>query len=314
MKKALILFGRSKWENKSPFLDCKYQHCYEYLYTLAKETGLDFYRASYQWYDEEKRTFKHAWTFRNGQWVKVNNINPDIIYDKARCRGELNYFKERIKKHFLIANDPGFTLLVNNKLYVSLLFPRFFKPYYLVNTEEKLQELANKINGDKIVIKPLNESGGKGVQIIDKSVISSVKIEKEMITQEFIDSSSGIKNIVSGHHDLRLVFINDTLIYSYVRQPKKGSLLANLAQGGKMFIIQERDLPASVFPIIKEVQKKLSTFCPRIFTIDLIFDKQQRPWIVELNSMPGMYFSSDQKEQMNKMYLSLVETLKNCFK
>jgi glutathione synthase/RimK-type ligase-like ATP-grasp enzyme len=149
------------------------------------------------------------------------------------------------------------------------------------------------------------------VQIIGKKEISSLnKLEEKTIAQDFIDSSRGICGIVNGTHDLRLVFINEELIYCYIRQPQNGSLLANISQGGQMTIVEPREVPKNILLLAKDVQKVFRQYPIKIYTIDLILDKKQRPWIVELNTMPGMYFCDDQKKWMDKFYLELIKTFK----
>ena len=42
-----------------------------------------------------------------------------------------------------------------------------------------------------------------------------------------------------------------------------------------------------------------------------MFDEKQFPWIVELNTMPGLYFSPDQTQWMKKIYLKLIKLFKD---
>ncbi|PIR73654.1 MAG: hypothetical protein COU40_01395 [Candidatus Moranbacteria bacterium CG10_big_fil_rev_8_21_14_0_10_35_21] len=311
MKKVLILFGSKSWKTKGPFSDLKYQSCYENLYSLASKNGVALYRASYQWYDHKNNIFKYAWTFKNGVWERASEIKPDLIYDKTSFRMETNLFKEKISENYPIINDPLFTSIADNKFITSLLFPEYSKRCYLLTSSADLKKSTALIKGTRIVLKPLSESGGKGVQIIHKKQLESILIKQPLLAQEFINSSNGIVGIMKGTHDLRTVFINNKLIYSYIRQPKKDSLLANLAQGGTMFIIKNNQLPKSIFPVFKKVASTFSQFENTVYTIDFMFDKSQKPWIIELNSMPGMYFPKEEEKCMEKTYLELIKLFKN---
>jgi len=315
MKKVLILLGKKKWSGPVFSLEetQTYQHCYESLYRWAAEEKVLIFRASTSWYDKKKKVFKNAWTFTNNKWKRVYNIKPDLIYDKTKLTPENNYFKQEIKDIFPIINNTDFTLLLDNKFFTSLLFPKFSKKHYLVNNFEDLKNTIKKIKGKKIVLKKNSGSGGKDVIIIEKNKINKLKKNdfKDFSVQGFIDSSKGIKGITDGFHDLRLVFINDELIYSYIRIPKKGSLLANLSQGGSMQIVKAKDLPRSTNKLIEDVKEKLSSYNPKVYTIDIMFDEKQLPWIVELNTMPGLYFSEDQAPWMKKMYLKLIKLFKD---
>ncbi len=309
----MILFGKSNWQKAKPFANKDYQYSYEYFYDLCQKNNIQMYRASYQWYDYKKHFFKYAWIFegKGGKWKKVTNIKPDIIYDKTKARREVYYKKELIRKKYLFLNDLEFTQLIDDKLTTSLLFPKWSKKNWLVKNLTDLKHFLPNIKTSLVVLKPLTESGGKGIQILKKTeTLKKAHIDQPYLLQEFIDSSHGVPNVSSHIHDLRLVFINDKNIYAYIREPAQGSYLANLAQGGKLIIVPKNKLPQSLNPIIKQVNETFKTFFPRIFAVDFMFDKKKRPWIVEFNSMPGLYFTPEEKSSMFKMYQELLKVFK----
>ena len=92
---------------------------------------------------------------------------------------------------------------------------------------------------------------------------------------------------------------------------QKGCYLANLAQGGSLTIVPKEKLPDSLIPIISYINETLVTFVDRIFAIDFMFDEKQKPWIVELNSMPGLFFTPEEKLYMMEMYSELLTVFKN---
>lgn len=107
------------------------------------------------------------------------------------------------------------------------------------------------------------------------------------------------------------MFVNDSLIYSYIRSPQPHSYLANLAQGGSLLIVPAEKLPDSLTPIIEHSRKTFSSFNPKIYTIDVMFDETERPWVVELNSMPGLYFTPEEKPSMERLYAELLTVFQN---
>lgn len=311
-KKVMILFGKSDWRSSKPFSNKDYQYSYEYFYSLCKKNGIRMYRASYEWYDYKKHIFKYAWIFegKGAKWKKVENIKPDLIYDKTKARMEVYYKKELLAEHYSFINDLNFTKIIDDKLTTSLIFERWSKKSWIVRNTNELKKILPRLNSLKVVIKPISESGGKNVQIINKKDVGKIKIEKENIVQEFIDSSLGVPGVSKKMHDLRLVFVNDKLIYSYTREPKKGSFLANLAQGGSLTIVPNEKLPKSLIPIVSCANKIFATFNPRVYSIDFMFDENKKPWIVEFNSMPGLYFTPEEKPYMMKMYKELLVIFK----
>jgi len=63
-------------------------------------------------------------------------------------------------------------------------------------------------------------------------------------------------------------------------------------------------------PIIKNAAEIFETFNPKIYCIDFMFDEKQKPWVVELNSMPGLYFTPAEKTSMLEMYGELLAVFK----
>jgi glutathione synthase/RimK-type ligase-like ATP-grasp enzyme len=313
MKNVMVLFGKSNWKKSSPFANKDYQYSYEYFYSLCQKNGVQMYRASYGWYDYKNHFFKYAWIYvgKSGGWKRIKNIKPDLIYDKTKARMETYYKKSLMAKHYSFINDLRFTQIIDDKFLTSKLFSEWSKESFIVKNNTELQKTLKYIKTTRVVIKPISESGGKGILIISKSAARKLTLNDEYIVQEFIDSSHGISGITDGTHDLRLVFVNEKVVYAYIREPKKGNLLANLAQGGRLRIVPNKLIPPSVSPIIKRAEDLFGSFNPRVYTIDIMYDKNQKPWIVELNSMPGLYFTPEERPSMAKMYRTLLRIFKN---
>jgi glutathione synthase/RimK-type ligase-like ATP-grasp enzyme len=302
MKTVLILFsGDESWEQEQPFESEKYVWYYENLYDFSAERGVQFYRASIDWYDWEKKEFTHAWTRKNGAWVRAAHIQPDIINDKTMVRDTIRLMPQLLElasQHRMV-NTPEFSMLANNKLYTSMLFPNVSKPYVMVNSHQELQALVTTWGGERIVLKAAMESQGAAVQILQREQLDQLTIQFPLLAQEFVDTSAGIPGLIEGVHDLRLVYFGETLAYSYLRTPAEGKLVANVAMGGNKILIENHQIPDSVWPLVETVQTRFSAFPPSIYTIDLMFDGDVRPWLVELNTKPGMYFPPEQKQQMD---------------
>lgn len=311
---VLILFDLPKGSDPFALISDGYRQAYELLYALAQQNGIRLLRAPLDWYDVERNMFTQAIGFQNGRWQAINTgIKIDAIYDKADTSesGDLYEKKLLLAERYPFINHPAFTKIIRDKNAVSQLIPQHFKPYYRVTTNRELTLALAKIPGKYFVVKPERGSGGEGVIIETSQKLIGMNLDYPLILQEFIDSSHGIPGITPSYHDLRLVFINDELIYSYIRIPKEGSLLANVAQGGSMEIIERERLPLSLNPVIDAVRKAFAHFPKKIYTIDLIFDDHVRPWIIELNSMPGIYFSPGQEATRDRFYQSLINNFKD---
>ena len=310
MKKVVILFGKEKKGKRKNNINRKYKACYEFFYWLCERKGIKAYRASYSWYNYKKNVFEYAWSFeKNNGWRKNKNVKPDLVYDKARNSPEAFLKKSLIAEKNKFLNNLFFSKLIDNKIYCNVLFSNWKKRSFLISNENDFFEKLRKMKTTRVVIKPVVGSGGKGIVIKKKNDLSRKDFLRFRgnLAEEFVDSSAGIPGIMKGMHDLRLVFINRLLIYAYFRRPAQGKLLANLAQGGVMEIVRKNKLPSSINPLIREIKNKLTAFGNRIYTVDLMFDKNKRPWIIELNSKPGIFFEKNQRRQRDLFYNKLID-------
>jgi glutathione synthase/RimK-type ligase-like ATP-grasp enzyme len=313
MKKiVLILYTSHQAGRDMPFSDIKYQRCYEALYSLGETMGLHLCRAPLGWYDSGRDLFLDAWEFVDGQWRLSGPIKPDLVYDKTGSRSADDETRFTIISRYRFIDDPAFTRFANDKYETSRRLPQHFKPYQkITSTEEFSHFLATLSDDQTVVIKPVVGSGGQGVHIVSRNEATKLSLSFPIIAQEFIDSSHGIPDITDTYHDLRMVFIGDELVYSYVRTPKEGSLLANIAQGGRMVIVPAEKLPLSLQAIIADTQKLFSVFPQKTYTIDIMFDEASRPWIIEYNTMPGMFFPPEETTTMIRVYTRLLQELQH---
>jgi len=308
MKNVVILFGYKEWTSPAWKKENDgYKICYEYLYTLAKENGIRLYRASTDWYDKKNARFLYAWTYDDGMWKRAYNVTPDLIYDKTSASKNPYSFIKKIQKKHRVLNDISFTKLVDNKLTTSKVFKKYSKKTYTAYTPFGLRRVLKKIDTKQIVFKSSKGSGGKDVIIIEKDKIHTADLSFPILVQEFIDSSDGIDGITTKIHDLRLVFIDNELVYSYIRTPAKGKLRANLALGGSMKMVPIDELPKDIEDIVSYVKSKITRFKNKIYTIDIMFDKEQKPWIIELNSKPGLFFKVSQRKRQRRTYQALID-------
>jgi hypothetical protein len=77
-----------------------------------------------------------------------------------------------------------------------------------------------------------------------------------------------------------------------------------------MIAINKSKLPKNIWPIVDEVKNTFDSFKKKIYTIDFMFDENEIPWIVKLNSMLRLYFSSEQKDEMTKTFLTIINLFK----
>ncbi|MFC1651607.1 RimK family alpha-L-glutamate ligase [Patescibacteria group bacterium] len=308
MYKVLVLYETDDWNKTIPISDLGNRSAFECLYSLARKNNVDFYRASIKWF--KKGVFKKGWTFDGKKWIKVKNIKPNLIDDKCTISFENSILKKKIKKFIPIINDPYFEQICADKFISYLTFPDLIPKTVLIDRYSDPLKLSQQFESKKVVLKPPDGFGGRGVEILNKDKLKNKKIDAGMIMQEFIDTTGGIPGIAKGAYDLRLFMINEEIAYAYYRVAKKGELLSNIHRGAKMINIENKDIPSSTLPLVKKILDRFKTFECKIFTIDLFFDRKGKPYVVEINSKPGLFFYKEDKKLQTEVYLKMIDAYK----
>lgn len=291
MKNVVVIYKSDDWHKEIPIINKPTRESFENWHDRALGYGVAMYRASIKWYDLEKNIFRKAWAYRNGEWKKVKGpIKPDLIYDKIMSRRdyELYNWKMDVSKKVKIYNNPLFRVIVDNKLSQYLMFKDFMVKSYVAYDKKQLLSFTKKIKSKKMVLKPLYGSGGFGIFICNKTEAGKKRLTYPIFVQNFIETD-GIPGISDKGDiaDLRLVFVNHKLIYSLTRIAKKGSLFTNFHQGAEAVLINKKDIPKSAMKMTKKIQRKLKLFPEANYSLDYMYDKKGRPYLVEMNSTPG---------------------------
>ena len=64
--------------------------------------------------------------------------------------------------------------------------------------------------------------------------------------------------------------------------------MANMALGGKKQFIANKRIPKKAVRLAKKVDKLMSMYYPRIFSVDFLFKDNTEPYIVECNATPTL--------------------------
>lgn len=287
-----VLYTNSVKCNKKKLAENKnWKRVHSIFSKRANKHELEVYFAHYKEYEDGK--LKRAWTYRNNRWVKVKNQEIDLVYSRFARTIFLNnqkdkkavIFKYRMAEQVSLINHPLIDEFCWDKRIVSEFFPEFTPKTFLVNTLRGLKTVLPGIKSEKIVLKPRYGTLGENVIITDKNELPE-KIEKNTIVQELIDTSNGIKDLVKGWHDLRLIMANGEIDHAFIRVPKNGLFVANIALGGKKIFIKNKQIPKNVIRIAKKIDRLFKEFKPRLYSIDFLINKKQKPYIVECNSQP----------------------------
>ncbi len=194
-------------------------------------------------------------------------------------------FLDAIKDEVVIINDVDGIRKANNKLYTTTFHDpeNLYLPLTHVSGSKKfIKKTIEESDAQKMILKPLDGSGGKGVIVLEKNARDNINSlldfyidksgEKYVILQEFIEGAD--------EGDVRVLMLNGKFIGAYNRKPAEGEMRANIQTGGTAhkYVMTE-----SQMRICKKIGSKLVADGLFFVGLDMIGDK-----ILEVNVLnPG---------------------------
>lgn len=261
----------------------EYHEGYIEIIETLKEKGVDTYIVRGDSYKGNGIFSKYSFWDGKKFIGKEKKIKADLIYNKDN----LNTIPKITDCP--IINHSEFDEICRDKLKTAEFFPKISSKTILVNSYTEALIAIKKIDGKKIVLKERFGDEGRGIFVIDKKNIKKnlYKDWKDILVQEFMDSKVGLKGMAKGMHDISAYIVNDKILNGMLREPKKGSYLANIALGGSSKFVSTKEMPKEMIGILKKINKKISKFYPLIARADFMnTDKGFK--LVEINSRPGL--------------------------
>lgn len=205
-------------------------------------------------------------------------IKPTLIFDKGHIDfndGFLNFF-----------NNHDFARLGRNKYTQSILADKYVSRTQLVCSEADYEKVLKKLKSDKIVAKPLDENGGKGVTLFDRDKLQENQTFP-VIMQEFIETNGGINGMVKGRHDIRLYIIDGEAVMCSIRQPAEGGWLSNTHQGGTIHFHNKSEIDPELLSFAQPIIKMFDEKGGKFYAVDFMHGTDGW-YMVEMNDRPGV--------------------------
>lgn len=319
--KVVAVCANIEW-TKKPFEKEKYypakvlQEVYMDLFLKAESENLKFVETNFDWYDKNKNVFKKGWIYDEAlDWKQIFDFKADFILDKSPLTKRYESYKRYFSKKHMILNPHFIDELCSDKLKTYNMFKVFVPLSIKVNNKKELLKQLKNIRTEKIVLKPEYGSSAEGVRILDRHKVigNPPKIKKNTILQEFVECKKTNRfRFHYGVYDLRVVLSQGKVIDSYFRVSKMGILTSNVSTGGKVVFIHKNKIPKQVLKDIKKVESKLKHYNPRLYTMDFVIDKNNKVWLIEMNSKPGFFFYSEyaKHKRQEKFEKALIKAIK----
>ncbi len=194
-------------------------------------------------------------------------------------------FLDSVKNEVVIINDIDGIRKANNKLYTTTFNDpnnSFLPITHVSKNKEYIRQMIDEMPGDKVILKPLNASGGHGVIVLEKNAQTSINSildfyihtqdKSYVIVQEYIEGAE--------EGDVRVLMLNGKFIGAYNRKPPEGDVRANIQVGGTA---HKYKMTESQMAICRKIGPKLAADGLYFVGVDMIGDK-----ILEVNVLnPG---------------------------
>lgn len=286
-----VIWGDAiSWTDK-PFEKSYQNRDYQEYSEIGRGKNLKLFFAHYKWYREGE--LEKAFFWNGSEWEKVEDVELDGAFDKFPYNEETEGLKKKLNEHLPVVNDFELEKFCKDKLRSAEEFSELFPD---TASEEFLNDMLEEYG--RAVVKPRFGHGGKDIHIVSSEDELNLDEDVEYIVQEFVEASEiPLPGVTGEQHDLRIVFVDNEPIYTYVRVPEEEDEVSNVAKEGSITYIDLEDVPDQVMSSAREVSDRLEGYRPCLFSVDFIISEDRTPYILELNSKPGMYFSDSEGEE-----------------
>lgn len=234
--------------------------------------------------------------------VPIRSKDLDVLYLRSNPSEDVGdrvwaqtagvvFGKIAIMNDVLVLNDPFHLLDTLNKMYFQH-FPEKVRPRTIITRNPaEIKKFYDK-EGGKIVLKPLQGSGGTDVFLLDETtnlnqIVEAISRKGFVIAQEYLPAAS--------EGDTRVLLLNGKIFqvngkYAAVhRRNKKDDIRSNIHAGGKAIKAKIND---TILELANIVGPKLKNDGMFVAGIDIVGDK-----IMELNLFsPGGLWSAERLE------------------
>lgn len=282
---------------------------YYYFFEKGSELGFDMYLVMGLRKYLGGLKFNAPLYFNPGK-AKFEILDKEIVADAVLDRsGGVDFPPLDISEKVL--DHRKFKLICWNKILMYEYLGGFSPLSFPVMSFLDLQKNSGIFKHNEMaVLKPSVGLKGRDVHIDLFSNILRLDIDfnKKWVLQKYVDTSGGIKGLVKGEHDLRVVIVNGKIIYSHIRQPALGKKTANVGQGGSITEINIEQIPQKILEITRDLKEKIdSDFDKPLYSIDYGVQNEE-PVVFELNDTIG--FPSDKMKKSRIFIDEVLEALR----
>ncbi|SEN44897.1 glutathione synthase [bacterium A37T11] len=203
-----------------------------------------------------------------------NDPSADMVNRPWAQHAGILFGKLAKQQGVLVLNDPDGLANASSKMYLQY-FPKEVRPQTLVTRSVADVEAFYRVQKQKIIVKPLQGSGGKNVFLIDKQasknlsqIVEAVCRDGFAIAQEYLPAAK--------NGDVRLFLMDgkvirvDGKVAAINRRQKSGEIRSNIHQGGSA---SKARITKKMLELVAIVGPKLHADGMFLVGLDIVGDK-----------------------------------------
>ena len=222
---------------------------------------------------------------------KVKELNPDrifiVLHGKGGEDGEIQLHLENLGIPYTGSGSESSKVCMNKRTTKNILLENNIQtPSYIkISKSTNIEDIENSFQYP-FVIKPASEGSSIGVYVVEdrvsckKALNENVKISNDVIVEEYIRGKEYTVGIIDN---------NALPVIKLIPPGKFYDFEAKYNSKETKYIC-----PSGLDQNTEEEIKKLSLNCFSLLNcrgwgrVDLIIDEKNKPWVIELNTVPGM--------------------------
>jgi len=249
---------------------------------------------------------------------QIKEISPDrvfiVLHGKGGEDGEIQAYLDKLSIPYTGSDSKSSEICMNKRLTKSILLKNdlITPKYEKIDSSSNIEYLEENFSYP-FVVKPSSEGSSIGVSIVEnrkeyfKALVKNQKISDDNIIEQYIDG------------DEYTVAILDNLALPSIKLKPPGKFYdyeAKYNSSETKYIC-----PSGLDKDQEDEIKKISVNCFNILKckgwgrVDIIIDKKKNPWIIEINTVPGMTTHSlvpmaakENNINFNELVLKILDT------
>ena len=222
---------------------------------------------------------------------KIKELNPDrvfiVLHGKGGEDGEIQLYLENLGIPYTGSGSESSKVCMNKRITKKILLENNIRtPNYMkISDSTNIDYIENSFHYP-FVVKPSSEGSSIGVYIVEDSmsckeaINENIKISDDVIIEEYISGKEYTVGIVDNNALPAIKLVPPGKFYDF--EAKYNSKETKYI------------CPSGLDQNTEKEIKRLSLKCFNLLNcsgwgrVDLIIDKENNPWVIELNTVPGM--------------------------